>query len=382
MDVALAKMPIIDVDAHWSEPPELWTSRAPRKLRERAPRVVRNDEGKDRWLVDIDLEFGPLGYCVIRKDGSKAYGTLCLDTYEELHPGASQAKARLEFMDQHGLTSQILYPNLLGFAGNRIMDIKDPELRNFCVTTYNDGISQFQAEAKGRVFPQALVPFWDMDIAVRELVRCHEELGLTGFTLSDGPENWGLPTLSEAYWDPLWATAQERGLPVNFHIGGGGMTPRVWAGMSEAANIAALSTQAFMSNISCITNLIFSGLLDRYPSLNFVSVESGIGWLPFMLELNEYQYDENGVTNLDLRPREYFQRQLFASYWFETDVKYAVEKLGEDNIMFETDFPHPTCLYPSIQEHVQETLADLEPRVQRKILYETAQRVYHLELPS
>ncbi len=70
MDVALAKMPIIDVDAHWSEPPDLWTSRAPKKLRERVPRVVRNDEGKDRWLVDTDLEFGPLGYCVVRKDGT------------------------------------------------------------------------------------------------------------------------------------------------------------------------------------------------------------------------------------------------------------------------------------------------------------------------
>jgi predicted TIM-barrel fold metal-dependent hydrolase len=386
-------MPIIDVDTHYSEPPDLWTSRAPRKLAERAPRVVRTDRGVDQWVVDGKHVFGPLGFCVIRKDASKEYGRLCLDTYDELHPGASQAKPRLAMMDTHGLTLQILYPNILGFAGNAIMRLEDPELRNFCVTAYNDAIAALQQEGEGRLFPMFLLPFWDIELSVRELVRCHEKLGLKGFVISDAPENWGLPTLSQHYWDPLWAAAQERGLPVNFHIGGGGnggvaiwgsaaqsATDSPGANLNSGAAIATASVQAFMSNMRCVTNLVFSGLLDRFPSLNFVSVESGVGWLPFHLELCEYQFDESGVKGLKLRPMEYFRRQIYASYWFESDARYAIERLGEDNIMFETDFPHPTCLYPGVQEQVRRTLGALDERVQRKVLFETAQRVYNLEV--
>jgi hypothetical protein len=116
MDAQLSTMPIIDVDTHFTEPPDLWTERAPQRLRELAPRVIRNDKGQDTWIVENGLELGPMGYCVIRSDASKEYGTLCLDTFDELHAGASQAKPRLELMDQHGLTMQILYPNILGFA--------------------------------------------------------------------------------------------------------------------------------------------------------------------------------------------------------------------------------------------------------------------------
>jgi len=382
MDAALAAMPIIDVDTHFTEPPDLWTSRAPAKLKELAPRVERDRDGHEQWVVDRNLVLGPVGYCVIRRDGSKAYGRVSLDTFAELHPGASQAAPRMRFMDEHGLTMQVLYPNILGFTGSFIMRVDDAELRAFCIQAYNDGVAELQAESGRRLLPQALLPIWDVELAVKELVRCHEKLGLTGLVLTDSPELWNLPTLSEPYWEPLWSTAQERGLPVNFHIGGGGAPGALWAGMSPAAWIAAMSSLSDVGNMRTIVNLIFSGLLDRFPRLNFVSVESGGGWLTFLIELAEYQLDENGVTGLALRPREYFRRQIYASYWFESDVKTAIDKLGEDNIMFETDFPHPTCLYPSIREQVQKTLGGLDARIQQKVLYATAARVYQLEVPG
>ena len=383
---ALGEMPIIDIDTHFTEPPELWIERAPAKLRDKAPRVVRNDAGMDTWIVEDGLDLGAMGYCVIREDATKVYGKLCLDTYEELHRGASRVKERLQVMDEHGLTMQVLYPNILGFAGNRIMEIRDPDLRNFCVTGYNDACGDLQASGEGRLFPQCLLPYWDIDLAVHELERCHDELKLTGFTMPSATESYGLPSLSERYWDPLWGRAQERGLPVNFHIGGGAPLPHAWKAeempVGSPAWLVNVSAQVFMNNVSGITNLICSGLLDRFPSLHFVSVESGIGWLPFLIEALEYQFDQMAVRNLQLRPREYFQRQIFASFWFETDARGPIEKLGPDNIMFETDFPHPTCLYPSIQDHLKATLGGLEPAVQRKVLYETAARVYQLPIPS
>jgi predicted TIM-barrel fold metal-dependent hydrolase len=381
MVIPLQEMPIIDVDSHFTEPRDFWTSRAPERFRTRAPHVVVDDDGLEKWVVEVDIFLGPPGFCVVRKDESKLLGAMSLDSFDEMHPGATYPADRLKVMNEHGLTLQIVYPNVLGFAGSMIMRVEDVELRNFCTCAYNDGASQFQSEGEGRLYPQALLPFWDIDLAVAELARSLDELGLTGCVLTDAPENWGLPTLGESYWEPLFAAAQERGLPINFHIGGGHFAGGPWIGGPPGSALATMSSLAFMGNLRCIVNLIFSGLLDRFPRLNFVSVESGLGWIPFILDFCEYQMTQNQVTGLELRPREYFARQIYASYWFETDAADSIRKLPVDNVMFETDFPHPTCLYPGVQEQVQSSLGGFEPEVQRKVLYENAARVYQLPDP-
>ena len=378
----VTQMPVIDVDAHWTEPRDLWTSRAPARFRDRTLRVERNSDGVEQWIIEDGQVMGQVGYCSIRPDGSKSQASIAFDSFDEVHPGAIDVAPRLDYMDEHGLSMQIVYPNILGFAGNLVMRIEDTEHREFCCRAYNDAAAEMQAESHKRLFPQAMLPFWDVPAAVSELERCHEDLGLTGFVITDCTDDWGLPPLNDPHWDPLWNVAQERGLPVNFHIGGGAAPTRLWGSYPPARMFATLSTMSQMGNMVCVANLIFSGLLDRFPSLKFVSVESGIGWLPFMLESLEYQFDENGVTDLDLRPREYFQRQIYGSYWFEKDPSYAIKELGEDNLMFETDFPHATCLYPNVKGQMVRSLENLEPRVQRKLLYENAARVYQLPLPN
>jgi predicted TIM-barrel fold metal-dependent hydrolase len=342
MSDELSTMPVIDVDSHWTEPPDLWTSRAPSSLRDRTLRVVRNDQGVEQWVIEDGEVMGAVGYCSIRPDGSKSQGQVAFDSFDEVHPGAIEIEPRLDYMDEHGLSMQIVYPNILGFAGNLVMRIEDAAHRSFCVTAYNDACGEMQAGSNQRLFPQAMLPFWDIDLAVRELARCHEELGLTGFVVTDATEDWGLPPICDPSWDPLWDSAQERGLPINFHIGAGLITPRTWGPYPPARMFAAMSTMAQMGNMATITNLIFSGLLDRFPRLNFVSVESGVGWLPFLLESLDYQYEENGVTDLELKPSEYFQRQIYGSYWFEKNPSDAIARIGEDNLMYETDFPHAT----------------------------------------
>jgi len=156
---------------------------------------------------------GPVGYCSIRPDGSKGRAQVAFDTFEECHPGAIEVAPRLEYMDEHGLTMQIVYPNVLGFAGSGIMRIKDEAHRRFCATAYNDACSEFQAESRGRLFPQAMLPFWDVAESVRELERCQDDLGLTGFVITDATNEWGLPPLHDAHWDLLWDAAQSRGMP-------------------------------------------------------------------------------------------------------------------------------------------------------------------------
>ncbi|MBW2270981.1 MAG: amidohydrolase [Deltaproteobacteria bacterium] len=385
---ATASMPIIDIDSHFTEPPDLWTSRAPARFKETAPRLVDDPEteGGQHWIVGDDVQLSPPGLCVIRPDNSKAYGIFTLTNMDEMTPAAVDVEARLRTLDEQGIAMQVVYPNVLGFAGATIMKIEDPELRLFCTTAYNDAAGELQQAGRGRLFSQALLPFWDIELAAKELERAHDKLGMTGFNMLDNPEEWGLPPLHDPYWDPIWSRAQERGMPCNFHIGSGGVDiGAVWPGVRPDHYLAALASTFFLHNGRTICNLIFSGLLDRFPEQKFVSVESGIGWIPFMLQASEYQMDESMPHGggMQLRPTEYFRRQIYASFWFEKQsTAHSILEVGEDNVMFQTDFPHPTCLYGNIREHVDEALADLPEKAQRKVLYENAARVYQLSLPD
>ena len=127
-------------------------------------------------------------------------------------------------------------------------------------------------------------------------------------------------------------------------------------------------------------------MFDRFPNLKFVSVESGIGWVPFMLETMDYELVENApkyAAKLQKRPSDYFRDNWYATWWFETggpagDLQHLVDLVGEDNILFETDYPHPTCLHPSPMAAVEERVSGLRADSQRKILGDNGIKLYRL----
>jgi predicted TIM-barrel fold metal-dependent hydrolase len=127
-----------------------------------------------------------------------------------------------------------------------------------------------------------------------------------------------------------------------------------------------------------------SGMFDRYSNLRIVSAESGIGWIPFILESLEYQLDEMVTDPAERavqqrRPSEYFRDHISVTFWFErVGPSKLIPDVGADNVMIETDVPHPTCLYPGAREHFAAVLADLDPLTRRKILQDNAVRVYNL----
>src|SRR5690606_8670098 len=150
--------------------------------------------------------------------------------------------------------------------------------------------------------------------------------------------------------------------------------------------LAIGSAVMYLTNARVLANLIISGLLERHPRLKFVWVESGIGWIPFVLEALEHQLGETSpgaLDDLSLSPREYFQRQIYACYWFEKhDIAHTLDLLGADNVLFETDFPHPTCLYPDSMVTAAPGLATLSADVQRKVLQDNAATLYHIPTAS
>ena len=136
--------------------------------------------------------------------------------------------------------------------------------------------------------------------------------------------------------------------------------------------------------------LLISGVLTRYPEIQFVSVESGIGWIPFALEALDYQFQDcysevkAQRPDLELLPSEYFARNVYACYWFEqTAPQRLIDKVGADRILFETDFPHPTSIYgDDVHRRIESGLGNCEASVRRKILWENAEKLYQVEPPT
>lgn len=383
-------LPVVDVDSHWVEPPELWVERAPARLKDRVPRLVRDPSTDcDVWMVDGTPMSG-YSFTVISIGGEKVYGTATLTRASEADPSASYAEPRLAMMDRLGLSAQVLFPNAIGFgAVDLLAGVKDRELLNVCATLYNDAMADLQSEGHGRIFPQAIVPFWDIDAAVASVARTRE-LGLHGVVMCDAPDTCGvgLPPLYDRHWAPLWDVLQAEGLPVSFHVGSGRGRRRCfeacWPGYAMPEFMTLMPAELFLSNSETIGNLIVSGLCERYPRLKFFSVESGVGYLPFYLQALDYQYVEGGLDRtgrLPLLPSEYFRRQIYCSFWFETfGVAEAIQFLGADRVMFETDFPHPSCLYPDTVARIDAFAETVDTETLERVLYRNATELF--DLPS
>ena len=231
-------------------------------------------------------------------------------------------------------------------------------------------------------------PYWDIDLTVAEVER-GIELGHRGILFTGEPQRFGLPVLADRHWDPLWSLAQEAGLAVHFHIGSGEIsnlfTPERVGAAGTAATYGLSSVQMFLGNGVQVADLLLSGILPRFPELRFVSVESGVGWIPFLLEAVDYSYLEGCVGKKgewELLPSEYFRRQVYACTWFEKlPFQTMLQDLPLDNICFETDFPHPTCLYGNVEETIEGAVGALSESTRRKILWDNTARLYGVETP-
>lgn len=392
---------VIDVDTHLTEPADLWTSRAPEKYKDRVPRVVKSNSksitelgftSRDhQWVVDGSVVLGDAGGgSVINKDNVKVKGHEFVHwPLTEASPAASFVTPRLDLMDEVGIWGQIVYPNVVGFGGQGFAKIEDIALRNLCCTIWNDAMVEMKEESGGRINGMAMLPWWDQKAAVKEVERVHG-LGIKGVNISSDPQNGGMPDLAHETWEPMWDACESLGLPVNFHIGASqtqtswfGDAP--WPSFNDNVKLALGSAMLYLGNARIIGNLIYSGICERHPKLKFVSVESGIGWIPFMLHALDYQAEENKVDHLSMPPSDYFRRQIYSCFWFEgqSDALFNdLVRLGYDHCMFETDFPHPTCLYPDPLKGIGDTLAEVPFELREKLLSGNAAKVYNIDVPN
>ena len=380
---------MIDADTHLTEAHDLWTSRAPAKFKDRVPHVEEID-GRPMWIVDgAELGFAG-GGGVIDRDGDKgrALEALYEWTQDRIHLGAFDPKARIEVMDDSGIWAQVCFPNSIGLGGQGISDVV---YGSRAAAALRADLQRRHRRDPGGVEqpapPHAGAPGLGRQGLGEEAERV-AGLGLRGVNLTSDTQDLGAPDLASLEWDPLWDVCADLHLPVHFHIGASLTTMTYfgtypWESQNDDTKLAIGGTLA-VHRQRPRRDQHHPQRHARPPSrrLQMVSVESGVGWIPFILEALDYEMSENAPKELDklsMLPSEYFKRQLFATFWFEkNNVPALIESVGEDNVLFETDFPHPTCLYPKPLETVADKMSTLTPEVQRKILGENAAKLYRL----
>lgn len=389
---AQSTIKIIDADTHLTEPWDLWTSRAPAKWKDLVPQVKVHN-GDESWVINGDQVIGYKAHpnSSIRKDGTKVRNLdefLSLEMHD-VHVGSSSLTERLQVMDETGIYAQIVYPNILGFGGQATAKV-GPELRQVCVEIYNDAMAEMQEASNGRFFPMALLPWWDVNKAIKETERC-QAMGLRGININSDPhyhkDDDGnlIPDLASQHWDPLWAACESMEMPVNFHIGASEQSmdwigQQGWPSLTRDLRSGLGGAMLFFNNGRVVANIIYSGLLDRFPKIKFVSVESGVGWVPFMMEAIDYQLAEIAAPKtFQMKPSEYFKRNFYACFWFEQEgLDDVLRRVGIDNCLFETDFPHPTGLYPI--ENLEGRLGNLTFEERDKVLSRNAAKLYKIEV--
>lgn len=382
---------VVDADSHLTERHDMFTSRAPKGFEDKVPRVERID-GVDMWVLE-GKTFGKAGSGGTIDHAGKKHpfrdsqgGSWGID---DVHPAAWDVKARLQLLDEVGIDAQVLYPNAIGLGGQNLWNsVHDKSLIELTLRLYNDTMAEVQEESGNRFLPMPIMPAWSVDDCVREARRC-ADMGLRGVNMTADPQDSGSPDLGDPAWDPFWEVCAGLRLPVHFHIGASQTSMSYfgnsyWPSQDDYVKPAIGGATLFQNNSRLLLNSCYSGMFDRHPDLQMVSVESGIGWIPFMLEAMDYELEENApawAKKLQKLPSEYFASNWYATFWFETgrgDLQHLVDVVGEDRIMFETDFPHPTSLHPDPVQMVAPKVATLRPETQRKVMGENAVRLYRL----
>src|SRR5579871_2106545 len=389
---------IISVDDHVVEPAGVWMDRLPASYRDVGPRVVRAGLGEMRFIggkfsyapAEDGLPCDWWFYEDLRWPQTRLSAAAGFDrdevkitaiTYEEMRPGCYDVAARLEDMDINHVEACLCFPTFPRFCGQTFAEAKDKDLALLCVQAYNDWmVDEWCGPSAGRLIPLCLIPLWDATLAAEE-VRRNAARGVRAVCFSEIPPFLGLPSVHSAdrYWDPFFAACNETGTVINMHIGSSSKMPST----SPDAPPAVGSTLTFMNACMSLVDWLMSGVLVRFPDLKIAYSEGQIGWIPYVLERADAVWDQNrawgGVRDIiPDPPSSYFKDHVYGCFFDDPHGLQSLDVLGEDNVTFETDYPHSDSTWPHTLEIAQEQMKGLEDSTINKIVRGNAIRLFQL----
>jgi predicted TIM-barrel fold metal-dependent hydrolase len=271
--------------------------------------------------------------------------------FDDVRPGCWKPTDRLADMDLNQVEASVCFPNTLPrFCGQTFLEAKDKDLALLCVRAYNDWvIDEWCGNSAGRLIPVTIVPLWDRDEAVAEVLRCAAK-GSGSISFSENPAQLGLPSVHDrdGYWEPLFAACAETETVVNMHIGSSSVIPTTAPDAPQAVSSTLFAT----NTMGALCDYLISGVFERHPGLRIALAEGQIGWMPYVLErLDKVWAQRDGSSMIGIRlpkaPSDYMAGHVYGCIFDDETGLAERDRIGLDQILFEVDYPHLDSTFPA-----------------------------------
>ncbi|HMG42892.1 MAG TPA: amidohydrolase family protein [Acidimicrobiales bacterium] len=372
--------PVISVDDHLVEPPTLFEGRLPARLRDAAPRVVTDDDGLPRWLVDGERL--PIGMPNALVGRPMEEWNVAPARFDEFLPGVTDPHERVADMEVAGIWASLPFPSMVwGFAGSRFAAMTDRELGLACLRAYNDWLlEEWCGAAPDRFIPCQVAWLADPDGAAAE-VRRNAERGFRAVSFSENPEGQGMPSIHSGAWDPFFAACEETGTVVNLHVGSRGAITTGSTDSPVEVTVALFP----VSGIVALTDWIFSRVPLRFPGIKVALSEGGASWVPMVVERLRRAYRQASASThwsaADPDPVDVMHRNFSFTSIEDPTAFQHLDVIGAGNVMVEVDYPHGDSSWPDTQALLAAQLAHLPPDDVARVCFANAAALYHHPAP-
>jgi predicted TIM-barrel fold metal-dependent hydrolase len=400
---------IISVDDHVVEPPHVWQNYLPTKYRAKGPRVERGTWGDfrlkpgavydqkqveggqpgDFWIYEDRVIYVQKRFVAIPLDATPGgdvskFDSSVMDmiamTYDEMRPGCYDPKERKKDLELAWCDGSLPFPTFPRFCGQTFLEGNDKDLGLACVEAYNDWmIDEWCGDSDGFNLPLCLIPMWDATLAAAEVRRIAAK-GCRAICFSEIPTHLGLPSIHSGHWDPLFADCNELGVTLCMHIGSSSKMPVA----SPDAPPGVAGVLQFNNSMASLADWLYSGVLVRYPKLKLAYSEGQIGWIPYALERADIVWEHHDAwikakQRIPEPPSTYYKGRIYGCFTADDHGLKNIDAVGEDNVCFETDYPHTDTTWPDTKPFIEKFREYLTEEQLYKVLRGNAIRMLELD---
>lgn len=372
---------VVDMDSHVMEPPDLWLNYLEPRYRHRAIRIERSADGVESLIVDnkvlLSGRLAALGG--VEHDAMQAFTDPALSYLDGCPKASYDTSARVRLLDEWGVDKGVVFPTI-GILWDKA---DDPELAMAYARAYNNWQWDFAKPAPDRILPIAQIPLYDVDLACEELKRCLK-LGFKGMFLAPEPVGGRRP--SNPVFDPLWNLLVDANLPVCVHLivrfdRVVNLSNTKWWDVPRERpdTVFSFGLGGTMQLIPAVAALVCDGLFERHPGLKVAIVESGAGYVRYLMDRLDEKYARFKASScLTRRPSEYIRE----NFWFVMDpgeggIDAQCDLVGEDRFLWGSDYPHIDSHLTAMQE-LHAALAPMAERRRNLVLGGNARKLFSL----
>jgi predicted TIM-barrel fold metal-dependent hydrolase len=352
--VHVEDMIMVSVDDHVVEPPNVFEDRLPARYVDLAPKFITRADGTSAWRYE-GQEMGNIALNAVAGRPPHEYG-MEPTSFDQIRPGCYDVNERVKDMDANGVLGSLNFPSFTGFCGQLFARTADKDVALAMVQAYNDWhIDEWCGTHPGRFIPCPIPAIWAPDALAAEVRRTAKK-GAHAITFSENPSKLGWPSLHSDYWDPFWTACSDENVVVCMHIGSSSQLVIT----ADDAPIDVLITLTPMNIVQAAADLVWSPVLRKFPNLKVALSEGGIGWIPYLLERLDYNYQKHrawtGQDFGDKLPSEVFNEHVVTCFIDDAFGVASRNFLNMDNVTWECDYPHSDSTWPTAPEQLMKYL--------------------------